>query len=236
MRRPIVALTSLLVLGACRTQATIVATPTPTASLAASPVASTAPAPEPTATPTPAPSPSFAPLTPASAAPTAAPSATPVPVPSGSPVPLGEAEHGDDPFPSPPPGAAIDLDDAVATAGAGQVSAHGAIDGEIYTEWAARAGVGSATWLAIDLGKARKVSKVDLLADGSPEADVFFNVEVSADGATWRTVAAGKALASKDAPTWGTAAFSGETTRWVRVVPTSWGTSWVAVWEVRLRE
>jgi hypothetical protein len=124
----------------------------------------------------------------------------------------------------------------MATAGAGAATAIGAIDGRPYTEWNARGGVGPTTTLTIDLGTAKTLTKVDLLPDASPVVDCFFNVDVSADGKTWRTVGAGKGTGSKDTPAWGTATFDAETSRWVRIVPTSWGTSWVAVWEVRLRE
>ena len=233
MRRPLVA--ALLVATAACTPAPVappvVASAAPTAAPAvAAPSADVATA---------APAVGASPLAEASAAPSPSPTAdaTPSAGPSGTPAPLGEANHGDTPFPSPPAGTkAVSLASATATAGAGQASAHGAIDGEIYTEWAARAGIGPTVWLAIDLGTARKVGKVDLLADSSADVECFYNVELSADGEEWRTVAAGKALGSNDAPTWGTATFTPETTRYVRIVPTSWGSSWVAVWEVRLRE
>ena len=230
MRRPLTALALLVAVAAC--------SPSPVAPpVTASPQPSQAPGgATPSATPSVAETaaPTASPTLPPSPAPSATASPSPSPSPSGTPGPLGEAAHGDTPFPSPPADSRrVDLTRAV---GAGQASAHGAIDGQLYTEWAARSGIGPSVWLAIDLGAERAVGKLDLLADASPEVDCFFNVELSDDGEAWRTVAAGKATGSNDVPVWGTATFPAETTRWVRVVPTSWGTSWVGIWEIRLRE
>lgn len=217
----------------------VVVTPAPVAS------ASTAPLPsaEPSAPPTASPTPTLAPLTAASDLPSAdpalatpSPTPTPSPSPSGTPAPLDEATHGDKAFPSPPSGRVLSLSSAIASAGAGPTTAIGAIDGRLYTEWNARGGVGASTQLTLDLGASRRFSKVDLLPDASPAVDCFFNVEVSDDGQAWRTLAAGKGTGSNATPVWGTASFEPVSTRWLRVVPTSWGTSWVAVWELRLRE
>lgn len=170
---------------------------------------------------------------------TTSPSASPSVSPSASASPaqirdLDEANHGDDPFPAAPAGNAYDLRTATVTAGSGNVSAYGAIDGRQYTEWSARQGVADDVWLTIDLGTAKKVSRVDLLPDASPDVGCFFNVEVSQDGKTWQTVGSGKGTGSNAEPEWGSASFTAQTTRYVRIVPTSWGKSWVAVWEVRL--
>jgi hypothetical protein len=42
------------------------------------------------------------------------------------------------------------------------------------------------------------------------------------------------ATASNTAPKWGTASFATQQARYVRIVPTRWGTSWVAVWETHV--
>jgi hypothetical protein len=130
---------------------------------------------------------------------------------------------------------AYELTTAKATAGAGSTTAIGAIDNRPYTQWAARRGTGQDTWLMIDLGEVRRVSRVALLPDASPKTEVSFDVEVSADKTSWKTVARSVlATGSNDTPRWGSASFAAESARYVRFIPTRWGTSWVAVWEVEI--
>jgi hypothetical protein len=115
------------------------------------------------------------------------------------------------------------------------MTAIGATDGKPYTEWAARAGIGQNTTLTIDLGAAKPVSKVELLGDASPTSEVSFDVDTSVDAVIWKTAARGVlATASNTAPKWGTASFPTQSARYVRIVPTRWGTSWVAVWETHI--
>lgn len=223
---PSVAL-AVLVMSACTSQPLNVqpstpVSPSPSAMVTAPPGVMPTPVPSPAATLSPSPGPSVL-------MPSAAPTASPAQLKE-----LSEANHGDEPFPPAPSGSAYDLRNATITAGMGNVSAFGAIDGELYTEWSARDGVGDDTWLTIDLGAEKRVSRVDLLPDASPEAGTFFNVEVSKDGKAWTTVGSGKGSGSNETPSWGSASFPAQTTRYVRIVPTSWGRSWVAVWEVRL--
>lgn len=217
MRHWPAALVSTLMLAACTAPAAppvVEASPTP------APAASVAVSPSPT------PSPS------ATVAPSPSPSAMPTASPSGG---LDEAQHGTTPFPSPPAAGAYDLAAAKATAGAGSTTAIGAIDGRPYTQWAARRGTGQDTWLAVDLGEVRRVSRVALLPDASPTGEVSFDVEVSADKATWKTVSRSVlATGSNATPKWGSASFTTESARYVRFIPTRWGTSWVAVWEVKI--
>lgn len=192
------------------------------------------------ASPTPAPAASVA--VPASPTPTPSPSATVAPSPSPSPTPtaspsggLDEAQHGTTPFPAAPVAGAYELTTAKATAGAGTTTAVGAIDNRPYTQWAARRGTGQDTWLMVDLGEVRRVSRIALLPDASPKTEVSFDVEVSADKSSWKTVARSVlATGSNDTPKWGSASFTAESARYVRFIPTRWGTSWVAVWEVKI--
>lgn len=183
------------------------------------------PSPVPTATPVPSPTPTPSPT----------PSISPTPQPSPSQLrELSEANHGETPFPSPPPGSAYDLRTAAVRAGSGNETAFGAIDGKIYTTWSARAGVSDDVWLYVDLGSAKPVSRLDLLADASPDVMCYFNVDVSSDARAWRTVGSGSAYGSNEAPKWASVNFPAESIRYVRIKPTSWGPSWVAVWELRL--
>lgn len=186
------------------------------------------------ATPTPAPT----------ATPTAQPTATPTPAPSGTPAQspspeqleeVPEAAYGPDAFPSPLVGGQMSLSGKTVAAGAGNATARGASDGNLYTQWAARQGVADNVWWAIDLGSVRTVSRLDLLADASPESTAYFTVEVSDDYEAWETVGSGKAYASNERPRWGTVFLpTGTKARYVRLVPTNWARSWVAVWEIRL--
>lgn len=177
---------------------------------------------------------------PPSASPAASPGAAPSASPSPSPSPqqlveVPEANHGTQPFPAAPlvPGA-YDMAGLTVLASANDTVARGAIDGKPGTEWSARQGVEKAPGYVFDLGTAKLVGRLDVLPDASPDVKVFFNVELSDDGKQWRTVASGDAFGSNQRPAWGNASWSAEKARYVRFKPTSWGDSWVAVWEFRL--
>lgn len=176
----------------------------------------------------------------ASRPPSASPAASPGVTPSASPSPpqlveVPEANHGTQPFPAAPlvPGA-YDMASLTVQASANDTVARGAIDGKPGTEWSARQGVEKAPGYVFDLGAAKVVGRLDVLPDASPDVKVFFNVELSDDGKQWRTVASGDAFGSNQRPAWGNASWSAEKARYVRFKPTSWGDSWVAVWEFRL--
>lgn len=219
---------ALLLMSACSNQP-IAPSMQVSAPPSAAPSASAMPSTDPFASPTPVPTPTPTPSIMMSMMPSASPSASPAQLKE-----LDEANHGDEPFPNAPSGSAYDLKNATIFAGSGNVSAFGAVDAQHYTEWSARQGISEDTWLSIDMGTERRITRVDLLPDASPEVGCFYNVEVSKDGKTWTTVGSGKGTGSNEAPTWGSATFPAQTTRYVRIVPTSWGKSWVAVWEVRV--
>ncbi|HEY9723674.1 MAG TPA: discoidin domain-containing protein, partial [Oscillatoriaceae cyanobacterium] len=165
--------------------------------------------------------------------------ATPTPTPTPSQLTqVPEAQHGASPFPSPSPAgeAAYNLASDVVQAGAGNETARGAIDGDVYTEWNARQGVGPSTWITIDLGTSETVSRVDLLPDASPDALCYFNIQTSSDGNQWTTIAQdAHGLGSNSAPAWASVKFTATNARYVRIQPTDWGArSWVAVWEIKL--
>lgn len=226
--RPLIVL-AFLVVSACAVQPasppTVGPTGAPSGSATASPTAT------PTATPTPPPTPSPSPSASASA------TATPSPMASQL-AQVPEAQHGASPFPSAPSASsqAYVLADATVQAGAGNATARGAIDGDLYTEWSARQGVGASTWITIDLGTTESLSRVDLLPDASPEAVCYFDVQTSTDGTSWSPVAKdAHGLGSNSAPTWASATFNTTRARYVRLQPTDWGArSWVAVWEIKL--
>jgi len=154
-----------------------------------------------------------------------------------TPSPLSEAQHGTAPFPSAPgdAGDRYSLATARASSKVGGDTAFGAIDGRPYTEWAPRRVPGPDVQLVIDLGEAKSLSRVDILPDASPDANCFFNVDTSDDGDNWATQGTGKATGSNKAPAWGTAEFPRLSARYVRIVPTSWGSSWAGIWEVQIR-
>ncbi|MDB5100973.1 MAG: O-Glycosyl hydrolase, partial [Cyanobacteria bacterium RYN_339] len=185
----------------------------------------------PTATPTAEPSPSPTPTA------TPTPKSSTTPLPTASPSPISEAKHGDLAFPSPPGDAAdrYSLVTARASAKPGADTAFGAIDGRPYTEWAPRQNPNTDMELKIDLGETRSFSRVDILADASTDVTCFFNVDISDDGDNWATQGTGKATGSNRAPAWGTAEFTRVSARYLRIKPTSWGSSWVAIWELQVR-
>jgi hypothetical protein len=216
---------SLLALAACQPSPAPAPAPTGTPTATATATAT------PTATPEPSPSPSSSPSA------TATPERSPSPTPFASPSPLFEAKHGDLPFPSPPGDAAdrYSLAGARAYSKAGSDTAFGAIDGRPYTEWAPRHAPDTDVELMIDLGEAKSISRVDILPDASPDVNCFFNIDTSDDGDNWATQGTGQAAGSNRAPAWGTAQIPRQTKRYIRIKPTSWGSSWVAIWEVQLR-
>jgi hypothetical protein len=182
-----------------------------------------------TATPVPTEAPTPTP------APTETPTPTPTPTPRPSPSPISEAQHGTTPFPDAPAGDVVSLANATATATYGNDTAFGAIDGRPYTEWSARRSRVEDMHLEIDLGAAAQFSKLDLLADASPPSTCTFTIETSDDGRTWSALATGSASGANSSPAWGTAEFKPVSARYLRVSPLNWGSSWVAIWELRLR-
>jgi hypothetical protein len=153
------------------------------------------------------------------------------------PSPISEAKHGDQPFPL-PPGIAADrysLPYVRAYSKRGNDTAFGAIDGRAYTEWAPRSAPGTDVELMLDLGDTVSIGHVDILPDASPDVSCFFNVDTSDDGDNWATQGTGKAEGSNSTPKWGTAEFPKVSARYVRIKPTSWGSSWVAIWELQVR-
>jgi hypothetical protein len=89
--------------------------------------------------------------------------------------------------------------------------------------------------LVVDLGEAKSISRIDVLPDASPDVNCFFNIDTSDDGTTWETQGTGQAAGSNKAPAWGTATIPKQTRRYIRIKPTSWGSSWVGIWEIQVR-
>ncbi|MFP5503093.1 MAG: discoidin domain-containing protein, partial [Candidatus Sericytochromatia bacterium] len=139
-------------------------------------------------TPTPAATATPAPARTATPSPSASPTASPSP---DQLTEVPEASHGDEPFPSPLAENPIDLKGKTVAAGAGNATARGAIDGNLYTQWSARQEMADNVWWSIDLGSVRSISRIDLMPDANPEVRVLFDVEVSDDYKTWTSAGDG---------------------------------------------
>ncbi len=172
-----------------------------------------------------------------SATPTVPPTPAPTPVPTPTPTPtIPEAQRGTEPFPAAPAaGTVLPLSGIKVESFHGLDTAFGAIDGRLSTQWSARQGVGESVFLLLDLNRPETVAAVDLLADATPATECVFAVDASLDRTAWVTLGSGRALGSNLRPAWGTAQFQPIQTRYLRVRPSNWGRSWVAVWELQLR-
>ncbi|MFO8012232.1 MAG: glycosyl hydrolase [Phycisphaerae bacterium] len=122
-------------------------------------------------------------------------------------------------------------DGATASASNGQHAAR-AVDGDVWTAWSGDRKAQDPQWLALDLGKARRIGAAVVVWGKAHGAE--WAIQVSDDGQAWKTAAEGTSRNCQP----GTVTFDPVRTRHVRLLLTKRGTDWgsFAVEEIRLFE
>lgn len=99
-------------------------------------------------------------------------------------IPLRGAVITPPPDPTVPPGGAITIAAAIASANDGNVPAN-AIDNDLSTRWSAQ---GAGQWIRFDLGDVYTVASVDIAWHLGDQRRTRFEVQVSDDGVAWTQV------------------------------------------------
>lgn len=111
-----------------------------------------------------------------------------------------------------------------------QSAAGNVTNGGLHDMWSSGNYLTGDDWIYLDLSQTRSISKVKVLPGGSPPATYYWNVETSLDAVNWTVKGSGSAYNE----TWGTTDFSLTSARYVRVRPTNWGSSWIAILEIEV--
>ncbi|MBM3268323.1 MAG: discoidin domain-containing protein [Candidatus Sericytochromatia bacterium] len=110
-----------------------------------------------------------------------------------------------------------------------------AVDGDLATTWQSGVSLAEPQAVVIDLGKPHPIGKVLVLPQAAPPGRCTWEIDLSADSWEWARSGKATAVCGPAHSRWGiTEAATGSKARFVRVRPTDWGRSGVAVAEIRV--